>query len=87
MDTNDDEMLKAVLPYMANGDLGNFLKQKRIDAMNISEFANVRFVLNIQYTDVHNYVMRMSYSGFNIYTNLCFVSHVILITVYLYKQT
>ena len=47
VDTNDDEMLKAVLPYMANGDLSNFLKQKRIDPMNISEFANVRFVLNI----------------------------------------
>ena len=47
VDTNGDEMLKAVLPYMANGDLGNFLKQKRIDPMNISEFANVRFILNI----------------------------------------
>ena len=47
VDTNDDEMLKAVLPYMANGDLVNFLKQKRIDQMNISEFANVSFILNI----------------------------------------
>ena len=47
VDTNDDEMLKAVLPYMANGDLVNFLKQKRIDQMNISEFANVSFILKI----------------------------------------
>ena len=47
VDTNDDGMLKAVLPYMVNGDLSNFLKQKRIDPMNISEFANVCFILNI----------------------------------------
>ena len=74
VDNNDDEMLKAVLPYMANGDLGNFLKQKRIDPMNISEFANVRFVINICiYVDVHIYVIQMPYSGFNIYINLCFI--------------
>ena len=49
VDTNDDEMLKAVLPYMANGDLRDFLKQKRVDPMNTSEFANVCFVLNTIY--------------------------------------
>ena len=48
VDTNDDKMLRAVLPYMANGDLGNFLKQKRKDPMNISELANVSFILNIR---------------------------------------
>ena len=47
VDANDDKMLRAVLPYMANGDLGNFLKLKRKDQMNISEFANVCFVLNM----------------------------------------
>ena len=26
VDNNDDDMLRAVLPYMANGDLRNFLK-------------------------------------------------------------
>lgn len=41
VDPNDDEMLRVVLPYMANGDLNNFLKQKRVDPTNISEFANV----------------------------------------------
>ena len=44
VDTNDDEMLKAILPYMANGDLSNFLKRKRINPTNISEFANVCFL-------------------------------------------
>ena len=42
VDTNDDDMLRAVLPYMANGDLRNFLKQRRVDPANTSEFPKVR---------------------------------------------
>ena len=47
VDTNDDDMLKVVLPYMANGDLKNFLKQRRVDSANISEFPTVRYNLHI----------------------------------------
>ena len=53
VDTNDDDLLRAVLPYMANGDLRNFLKQRRVDPANISKFPKVRirilalcFILN-----------------------------------------
>ena len=49
VDTNDDDMLKVVLPYMANGDLKNFLKQRRADSANISEFPTVRYNLHISY--------------------------------------
>ena len=42
VDTNDDDMLRAVLPYMANGDLRNFLKQRRVDPANTSKFPKVR---------------------------------------------
>ena len=55
VDTND-EMLKTVLPYMANGDLRNFLKQKRVDPMNTSEFANVCCFEHIQMY-IRNFVM------------------------------
>ena len=41
VDTNDDDMLRTVLPYMANGDLRNFLKQRRVDLANTSEFPTV----------------------------------------------
>ena len=41
VDPNDDKMLKVILPYVPNGDLNNFLKQKRADPANTSEFANV----------------------------------------------
>ena len=41
VDTNDDDILRAVLPYMANGDLRNFLKQRRVDPTNITEYAKV----------------------------------------------
>ena len=41
VDPNDDEILRVVLPYMPNGDLNSFLKQKRVDPANTSEFANV----------------------------------------------
>ena len=41
VDHNDDEMLRVVLPYMPNGDLNHFLKQKRADSANTSEFVNV----------------------------------------------
>ena len=41
VDPNDDEMLRVVLPYMPNGDLNNFLKQRRANPANTSEFANV----------------------------------------------
>ena len=41
VDTNDDDMLRAVLPYMANGDLRNFLKQRRVDPTNTTEYAKV----------------------------------------------
>jgi len=44
VDSSDDDMLKAILPYMANGDLKNFLKQSRVDPANTNEFANVCFV-------------------------------------------
>ena len=42
VDSEDDEMLRAVLPYMPNGDLRTFLKQNRVDPANTSEFPNVR---------------------------------------------
>ena len=41
VDTNNDDMLRAVLPYMANGDLRNFLKRKRANPANNTEYANV----------------------------------------------
>ena len=42
VDSSDDDLLKAILPYMANGDLRNFLKQSRADPANTNEFDNVR---------------------------------------------
>jgi len=44
VDSSDDDMLKAILPYMANGDLKNFLKQSRVGPAKTSEFANVCMV-------------------------------------------
>ena len=41
VDPNDDEILRVVLPYMPNSDLNNFLKQRRANPANTSEFANV----------------------------------------------
>ena len=56
VDSNDHEMLRAVLPYMANGDLRNFLKQKRLDPANISEFANVCYFVYVIYIIHHIYI-------------------------------
>jgi len=50
MDSSDDDMLKAILPYMANGDLKNFLKQNRVHPANASEFPNVCIVFLCIYT-------------------------------------
>ena len=54
VDSNDHEMLRAVLPYMANGDLGNFLIQKRLDPANTSEFANVCCFICMQSPYIHH---------------------------------
>ena len=43
VDSNDNEILRVVLPYMENGDLNGFLKQNRVDPINISEYKSVRF--------------------------------------------
>ena len=68
VDTNDDGMLRAVLPYMANGDLRNFLKQKRVDPTNTTEYAKVltyiiKLSLYLKYARyvaiyIHTYVHR-----------------------------
>ena len=50
VDTNDDNMLRAVLPYMTNGDLRNFLKQKRVNPRNITEYAKVHIVKLCMYS-------------------------------------
>ena len=47
VDTNDDDMLRAVLPYMANGNLRNFLKQRRVDPTNITEYAKVLYTVKL----------------------------------------
>ena len=58
VDSNDDEMLRVVLPYMENGDLNDFLKQNRVDPVNISEYKNVCFLfVHVLATYViHNYI-------------------------------
>ena len=53
VDSNDEDMLRAVLPYMANGDLRNFLRQKRADRTNTSEYANVCHMNNISILNLH----------------------------------
>ena len=59
VESTGDEILRVVLPYMSNGDLKNFLKQKRVDPMNISEYGNVclLFIHTIAaYTYIHAYI-------------------------------
>jgi len=56
VDSSDDDMLKAILPYMANGDLKNFLKQNRVHPANTSEFANVCIVCFLHIYDIFAYI-------------------------------
>ena len=41
VDTDDEEVLKIVLPFMANADLKTFLKNNRVAPSNTHEFFKV----------------------------------------------
>jgi len=62
VDSSDDDMLKAILPYMANGDLKSFLKRSRVGPANTSEFANVCIVCFVRTyicTYIHMRIMQV----------------------------
>ena len=41
IDYDDEDVLKAVMPFMANGDLRTFLKNNRVTPSNTSQYSNV----------------------------------------------
>ena len=41
IDYDDEDMLKIVMPFMANGDLRSFLKINRVTPNNTSQYSNV----------------------------------------------
>ena len=41
IDDDDEDVLKIVMPFMANGDLKTFLKQSRISPNNTDEYPKV----------------------------------------------
>ena len=41
IDYDDEDMLKIVMPFMANGDLRTFLKINRVTPNNTSQYSNV----------------------------------------------
>ena len=41
IDYDDEDMLKVVMPFMANGDLKTFLKNKRVAPSNTHEYSKV----------------------------------------------
>jgi len=49
IDYNDDNMLKIVIPFMANGDLRNFLKNSRVAPNNTHDCPEVNFNLLASY--------------------------------------
>ena len=56
VDPNDDDVFKVVLPFMANGDLRNFLKNNRVEQNKIDEFNDVVYMFSvfIDFTKVIN---------------------------------
>ena len=40
-DYDDEDMLKIILPFMANGDMRTFLKNNRVTPSNTSQYSNV----------------------------------------------
>ena len=40
-DDNDEDVLKIVMPFMANGDLRRFLKESRVSPDNTQEYPDV----------------------------------------------
>ena len=90
VDSNDDEMLRVVLPYMANGDLNDFLKQSRVDPMNISEYKNVCFLFLYKamcctyvrtYTHTHTHTYTHTHTHTYIHSYIHTQIYVILISV------
>ena len=47
VDPNDDDVFKVVLPFMANGDLRNFLKNNRVEQNKIDEFNDVVYMFSV----------------------------------------
>ena len=45
IDYDDEDVLKIVIPFMANGDLRNFLKNNRVAPNNTHEYPEVRILL------------------------------------------
>ena len=41
IDYDDEDVLKVVMPFMANGDLRNFLKDSRISTINTHQLPEV----------------------------------------------
>ena len=41
IDYDDEDMLKIILPFMANGDMRTFLKNNRVTPNNTSQYSNV----------------------------------------------
>ena len=44
IDYDDEDVLKIVIPFMANGDLRHFLKDSRVSLSNIHEYPAVSIV-------------------------------------------
>ena len=45
IDYDDEDILKVVIPFMANGDLRNFLKNDRVAPNNTCEYPEVNIVI------------------------------------------
>jgi len=45
IDTNDDNFLKMIIPFMGNGDLKKFLRANRAEPITIEQFTKVCIVI------------------------------------------
>ena len=49
IDYDDEDMLKIILPFMANGDMRTFLKNNRVTPSNTSQYSNVSIVTDYRF--------------------------------------
>ena len=52
VDYDDDDVLKIVIPFMANGDLKTFLKESRVSPNNTHEYPKVTLHFVLKFSSV-----------------------------------
>ena len=73
IDYDDEDVLKIIMPFMANGDLKTFLKSSRVEPNNTDQYPKVSYdTVTISYYKIHG-LNSLFYGAFLLVNSLIYI--------------